>query len=109
MRTGNDSNEQPLPEELRALFASYREALPDPEPGAGFMPGVWARIEPQKTFSYSFRRIARAMVTCAAGACLAMTLYLATTMPANSATTRSYVDVLNDHASDDTVEISELL
>ena len=109
MRIGNEPDEQPLPEDLQALFASYREALPDPEPGAQFMPGVWARIEPQRSFAWSFRKAAKALVTAAVGACLAMSLFLSASSPLN-VTTRSYVDVLDDHNNnDDAVEISELL
>ncbi len=109
MQMGNDSEEQALPEGLKALFASYREELPDTEPGSNFMPGVWARIEPQRSFTWSFRRVAQTLVTAALGACLVIGIFLSSTSPLN-VTTRSYVEVLDEHNSaDDPIEISELL
>ena len=109
MHIGNEPDEQPLPQELQAMFSSYREALPDTEPGANFMPGVWARIEPQRSMTWSFRKIAKALVTAAVGACLALSLFLSSSSPLN-VTTRSYVDVLDEHNNtDDVTEISELL
>ena len=110
MRMSDEPDEQPLTEELRALFVSYCEELPDVEPGANFMPGVWARIDSQRALSWSFRAVAKALVTAAVGACLAMTLFLSSSSPLN-VTTRSYVDVLDDHnnSMDEAIEISELL
>ena len=109
MHIGNEPEEPILPEELRALLSSYRDALPDREPSANFMPTVWARIEPQRTMTWSFRKIAKAMVTAAVGACLAMSLFLSSSSPLN-VTTRSYVDVLDDHTTTvDEAPDSELL
>jgi hypothetical protein len=91
--------EDQLPTDLQALFASYRTELPDVEPGPNFMPGVWAKIDPQRSLTYSFRRIARALVTAAVGACLLMSAVLTSInhpQPVNSA----YVDVLDDDTSD---------
>jgi hypothetical protein len=98
--------EEPLPSDLQALFASYRAELPDPEPSANFMPAVWAKIEPQRSLTYSFRRIAKALVTAAVGACLLMSAFMATVnhgQPVNSA----YVDVLD--SNDDSPDANELL
>src|SRR4051812_34662504 len=98
--------EEPLPVELQALFASYRAELPDPEPGSNFMPGVWARIEPQRSLTYNFRRIAKALVTAAVGACLLMSAFMTSTnrgQPVNSA----YVDVLDNN--DDTPDPGDLI
>lgn len=98
--------EEPLPGELQALFASYRAELPDPEPGASFMPGVWARIEPQRSMTYSFRRIAKALVTAAVGACLLMSA-LMTTINHGQSVNSAYVDVLDNN--DDTPDPGELI
>jgi len=37
-----------LDDRLNSLLAQYREACPDPEPGANFMPQLWSRIEAQR-------------------------------------------------------------
>jgi hypothetical protein len=34
---------------LDGMFQEYRAALPDVEPGARFMPGLWQRIEARRT------------------------------------------------------------
>ena len=103
MHDGPDWNDQPLPEDLHALFASYREALPDPEPGANFMPELWAAIESKQAFAYSFRRMARTIVAAAAALCLIMSLMFV--VPARHLTmTSTYIDVLNDDHVEDASE-----
>ena len=51
---GNDD------ERLDALFQAYRDACPDPEASANFMPTLWSRIDSRQTFLFSFRRMANA-------------------------------------------------
>jgi len=84
---------------LDALFAEYRAALPDPELSAGFMPGLWRRIESRRSSNVNvFRRVAQVCV----GATVALTILMGMVliprfekMPVYSA---SYVDVLEaDH------------
>jgi hypothetical protein len=86
-------------DKLDALWAEYREACPDPEPSAGFMPNLWQRIEARRTSTtFVFRRVAQVCVM----ATLAVTVLLAMVViprlqsaPVYSAT---YVDVLTaDH------------
>ncbi len=36
-------------DKLDALWVEYRNACPDPEAGAGFMPGLWQRIEARRS------------------------------------------------------------
>lgn len=100
MRDASDWNGQPLPDELQALFASYREALPDPEASANFMPRLWESIESKQVFAYSFRRLARTIVAAAAALCLIMSLLFA--IPSRHLSmTSTYIDVLNDDHVDD--------
>jgi len=40
-------------ERLDALFRTYREAFPDPDPSRNFMPNLWQRIEARQTFTFS--------------------------------------------------------
>ena len=79
---------------LDALFRAYREACGAPDASANFMPQLWQRIDSRQKFSFSFGRVARAFVTAAIAATLAMTTYLAMPRFSSSLSTGSYVDVL---------------
>jgi len=82
-------------DKLDRLWAEYREACPNPEPSAGFMPGLWQRIEAQRSSNViMLRRIAQICV----GATLALTVLIGAVLipqlekiPVYSAT---YVDVI---------------
>src|SRR5258708_16650925 len=50
---------------LDALFAAYRDACPDPEASANFMPQLWQKIEAREQTSTVFGRLARNLVTAA--------------------------------------------
>ena len=69
-----------LPAEIRAIFASYREALSDIEPGANFMPQLWTRIDAQRNVTFSFGRLAKRFVSVAVASCLAMSILFLTPM-----------------------------
>jgi hypothetical protein len=59
-----DSNQSRLDE----LFRAYRQACPDPEASANFMPAMWARIEAREVSTNWFGRVAKALVTAALAA-----------------------------------------
>ena len=60
-------------DKLDRLFAAYRDACPDPEPGAGFMPALWQKIEARRASNVlMLRRIAQFCV----GATVALTLLI---------------------------------
>ena len=86
-------------DQLSALFAAYREALPDPEPGAGFTPGLWAKIDARRRDTNRLAILARRMVL-AAGAVTLATIGLVYTpiasFSSNPALTSTYVEVLSD-------------
>ena len=63
-------------ERFQALCAAYREACPDPEAGPAFMPTLWQKIDASRSFTYSWRRMARAIITAAAAAALLMGVIL---------------------------------
>jgi hypothetical protein len=80
---------------LSELFVRYRAACPEVEPGAGFMPALWERIEARRSFAWKLRYYARALVTVTAA------LYLAAGLigsfgdrPVNPIYTESYVEAL---------------
>jgi hypothetical protein len=74
---------------LSELFAAYREACPDPEPGAGFTPGLWEKIEARRSFAFRLKRFSRGIIAAAAAVCLLMGLFLIRPEPSVS-----YMDVL---------------
>jgi len=69
----NRMPEDKMNAKLDRIFAEYRAAMPDPEPGANFMPGLWRRIEARRASSlWIFRRLAQVCV----GATLALALLM---------------------------------
>ncbi len=98
--------DEKLSPELIALFASYRQALPDREADPQFMPGVWARIEARRKDAWWFGRIARGFVTAAGAICLLImgAIWLPEHSTASLYTT-TYVDVVaEDSGPDDALE-----
>lgn len=90
---------------LEGLFAAYREACPDPEPGGDFMPQLWQKIEGRRAFSYSLKRLARGVITVAAAAALAMALFLAP----QHRTSPSYLELLAAGQSGDNAADTEIV
>ena len=102
-----EMNGPELPPEIQAMFASYRDAMPDPEPGAQFMPQLWTSIESRRKVNFSFGRLARAFVSISLASCLAMSLLFVTpgshTSPVYGA---NYLDALSaDHNDDSIVDV----
>jgi len=86
---GNDD------EKLDALFRAYRDACPDPEAGANFMPKLWARIDSRQTYLFSFRRMANAFVTAAVALSIALGVYMS--IPHSSGSSpETYIEALAD-------------
>src|SRR5471030_854431 len=91
-------------QKLAALFRAYHSACPVPEPGANFMPNLWAKIESRQTFTFSFRRMANAFVTAAVALSIALGVYMS--VPRASAQfPQTYIEALADANSLDTPEI----
>jgi len=89
-------------DQLERLFGQYREALPDPDASAAFMPGVWQRIEARRSPVRMLRRMTEALVTMAAISALAIAFVIprVQSSPVYSAT---YVDVLAAEQSHDSL------
>lgn len=102
MDTRNSQHdEQILPADIQALFVGYRDAFPDLEAGAGFMPGLWAKIDARRGVTYSFRRLVGAFVTASAALCILLTAGMYTVSHiAPSSSSVSYIEVLEDHESE---------
>ena len=92
---------------LDALFRAYREACPDPDPSANFMPELWRRIEERQRSVFFLGRWARAFVTAAAVSVLAMAAYLYIPRGSSLFSVESYVEVLASGHSQDTPDFAE--
>jgi hypothetical protein len=82
-------------ERLDALFREFAKACPDRDPSANFMPKLWQQIEARQTYTFSFRRMANALVTAAVALSIVLGVYMA--LPRTSAYTgQSYIEALAD-------------
>ena len=91
----HDSRTDSMKERLDALLRAYRDAVPDQEPGAQFMPRLWERIEAQRSASLSFRHLAQRFVTACAAICLFLgVLLIVPSAPPSVFSTGTYLDVL---------------
>jgi anti-sigma-K factor RskA len=97
-----------MDDKLDALWADYRAASPDPEPGANFMPKLWEKIEARRVETTSvFRHMAQAWAVAA----LAIALILAVLAPRFHRETvysaNTYVEVLDNAHSNDAQDLLE--
>ena len=90
---------------LDALWAEYRNACPDVEGSANFMPNLWQKIEARRLETTSvFRRWAKACVM----ATVALTLLIAVLIPkiqSDPVYSATYVDVLDAAHSTDAADL----
>jgi hypothetical protein len=80
---------------LDSLFQAYKEACPEVEGSANFMPTLWQKIEARQSMSLSMARFGRWFVSAAAALCLAMSLMLISPV-SQSGSAISYVEALDD-------------
>lgn len=87
---------------LDALFAEYRMACPDPEPGADFMPGLWKRIEARRVATVSvFRHWAQICVMATVALTILIGAVLIPKFQENAASGASYLEALSaEHSAD---------
>jgi hypothetical protein len=84
-----------MDDKLDALWAEYRAALPDPDPGAQFMPNLWRRIDDQRMATTSvFRRLSQLFVVAAAALTLLMAAVVIPRFQSQQVYSASYIDVL---------------
>ena len=93
---------------LDALFAAYRDACPDPEPSANFMPQLWQKIEVREQSSTVLGRLARNLVTAA----LALSGILGLAVSLSHSRTaalpsESYVEVLAEEQARESLDYFE--
>jgi anti-sigma-K factor RskA len=85
-----------MEDKLDSLFAEYRDACPDPEASANFMPQLWQRIETRRssTFSLLLRRWAEVCILATLTLTLLMSAYLIPRYQRQPVYQSTYVDVL---------------
>lgn len=84
-----------LNQDLDALLASYRAALPDPEPGPNFMPELWRKIEARHSLMLRVRKLTQVFVGAAAAVSLLFaTIEVVPRVSRPDVTHESYVDAL---------------
>jgi hypothetical protein len=82
-------------ERLDALFRAYRQAVPDPEPSADFMPRLWQKIEARERVPLLFGKLARNLVTVALALSVMMAVAVSLTrFDTHVYSKQSYVEVL---------------
>lgn len=84
-----------LNRELDELLASYKSAVPDPEPGANFMPELWRKIEARKSLMLRVRKLTQVFV--GAAAAISLLFAMVEVVPRVShqeVTHENYVDAL---------------
>jgi hypothetical protein len=84
---------------LSELFLAYRDACVIPEPTAGFMPGLWARVEARERSGNFLGRLAKGFVTAALAASALLGL-LVSFEEANAPLNGTYIEaVAADHVA----------
>lgn len=95
--------------ELDALFAGYRKAIPDPEGNPAFMPKLWQAIESRRNVvQLSWKRWTGAFVSASLALCLMFTAVFLVVDRQQPAHLSSYVDVLNDDNTPDTLAFAHV-
>jgi hypothetical protein len=92
-------------DQLDTLFRAFRDACPTPEPTANFMPRLWQRIESRQNSTFSFRRMANALVTAALAASVLLGVYSAIPHAGKADYSVTYVEALADANGIDTPDM----
>jgi hypothetical protein len=97
------NNETERDAELDQLFRRYRDACPDVEPGAQFMPVLWQKIEARQSFWSVFERLGRLIASASAVICLLLLVLNLVSSPAALNVLPTYADALvADHSAEKT-------
>lgn len=82
-------------DKLDAVWIEYRNACPDPEPSADFMPRMWQKIEAQRVAAaFTFRRVVQACVLATVALAIVLGAVVIPHLQNLELDTASYVDVL---------------
>src|SRR5689334_7579806 len=87
--------------ELDALFAGYKAAIPDPEASTNFMPELWRKIEARQSFIIRVKKLTQVFVGAAAAICLLLAAIQVTPGRHRAGSRGTYIDMLTEaHPSD---------
>ncbi len=81
-------------ESIDELFRAYRDSCPAPEPGADFMPAMWARIEARESSANWLGRFAKGLVTAAVATSVILGMTLSSLNRSSSFFDATFVDAL---------------
>jgi hypothetical protein len=84
-------------ERLDRLFSDYRLAIPDPEPGANFMPALWQRIEARRNPVLQWVTLSRRALVAALALCMVLGIVMGTAKSQFYQST--YIEALDDDAA----------
>jgi len=90
-----------MEDKLDSLWAEYRQACPDPEPSANFIPQVWQRIEARRRATSSLRHGAEVCVMAALTLTLLIAAFLIPRYQRQPVYQSTYADVLAEADSPD--------
>jgi hypothetical protein len=91
-----------MEDKLDSLWAEYRQACPDPEPSANFIPQVWQRIEARRRATSSLlRHWVEACVMAALTLTLLIGVFLIPRYQRRPVYQSTYADVLAEAESPD--------
>jgi len=95
---------------LDEWFSAYRDACPQPEPSADFMPRLWARIENRQQFQtvVAWRRWAEAFLSLAAAASLLIVLLQGAPQSTPVYYHSTYLDQLSEDAGPERMLLQEV-
>ncbi len=80
--------------QLNALFAGYKAAVPDPDASANFMPQLWRKIEARQILMLRVRKLTQVFVGAAAAVCLLFAMIQVVPARSRPEVHASYVDAL---------------
>jgi hypothetical protein len=92
-------------EKLDALFRAFASACPDRDPSANFMPNLWRQIEARQTYTFSFRRMANALVTAALALSIVLGVYMSIPHATPVNPSQSYIEALAEANTVDAPDI----
>jgi hypothetical protein len=88
---------------LDDLFQRYRDACPQVEPSANFMPALWSKIESRQSFWSIFERLGGLITAASAALCLLLLALTLTGPPSPHTLAATYTDALMaDHSVENT-------
>jgi hypothetical protein len=81
-------------DDFSRLFKAYRDAVPEPEPSANFMPALWRRIDECRSSLFLLKRFTHILVTVAAVVILLIGAVLIPQLQNSFISSVTYMDVL---------------